>query len=470
MTLELALRLGLIACAIQLCLTYGVHLLLTLSSWYESAQRGRERGAVDFETIAGSRFAPGVSILLPAFDEASTIVRSTHAALALDYPTFEVIVVNDGSRDETLAALAQAFALVPVDRATRTELETEPVEAFYESPTHPRLVVLDKRNGGKADALNAGLNAARHPYVCGVDADTALAQDALLRAMRLCIAEPHEVVGVTSYVDIARDPHRLLSTPSGRRVVELRPLLVAFQALDFLRVFFGNRLASSRNRFMMCATGTFQLWRRDLVARSGGWSRAFSCEDIELTFRLHERLRREREPYRIVCLPDRVAATEGPDTVAKLIAQRERWQRVTLETWWAYRRMFLRPRYGRVGLVGMPLYLLIEVSAPVFETASLVILAIALAKGLVGWKILVWTAALIAAVNATLNAGVVAADDRLSRSYSLRSLLALSLLAPLELLVYRPILSWARLLGTARFLRGDKGWHKFARNRVEVTA
>ena len=235
-------------------------------------------------------------------------------------------------------------------------------------------------------------------------------------------------------------------------------------------MFFGNRIAGSRNRFMMCAAGAFQLWRRDVVEEHGGWSRDFTCEDIELTFRLHESLSRQQRPYRIVCLPDRVGATEGPDTVRSLIAQRERWQRVSLETWWTFRRMLLRPRYGRVGFLGMPCFLVTEILGPFFELAAFVIVGIGIARGIVAWDVLVWTTALVAALNASLNAGAILADDRQSRSYRVSTLVFLSLLAPVELVVYRPIMSCARVIGTVRYLRGDKGWHSFDRNASAVPA
>ncbi len=464
MTVESALRLTVLACAIHLCLTYGAYFLLMISGLYENARRQREHGSVDYETMAQSRFAPGVSIVLAAYNEAATIVPSIESLLALNYPIFEVVVVNDGSKDETLKVLDDAFGLTPVDRSTRTSIPSESIRAFYESPSDSRLVVVDKENGGKADALNAGLNAARYPYICGVDADTVFAQNALLRAMRVCIGDPQTVIGVTSYIEAAADPQTVMATPPGQRPISTRPLLVAFQTLDYLRAFFNNRIAWSRNDFMLCAIGAFQIWRRDIVEEHGGWSRAFTCEDIELTFRLHESLLRQGRPYKIICLPDPVGATEGPDTVRKLVAQRERWQRVTLETFWAFRGMCFNPRYGKVGKLGMPFYLLSEILAPVFEVATIAAVTLGIVLGLIQWELLLWTTIFIALVNGIFNAGAIFAVDRQAREYTITGLLALFVLAPLELIVYRPVMTWARLKGTIRFFRGDKGWHKFDRN------
>jgi cellulose synthase/poly-beta-1,6-N-acetylglucosamine synthase-like glycosyltransferase len=206
------------------------------------------------------------------------------------------------------------------------------------------------------------------------------------------------------------------------------------------------------------------VWRRDIVEEAGGWSREFTCEDIELTFRVHERLRAEGRDYRIVCLPDPVGVTEGPDTVRKLVAQRERWQRVTIETWWAYRHMLFDRRYGSVGMIGMPFYLLSEILAPLFEMASVAAIAGGVLLGVIEWDLLLWVTALIALVNGVFNACAVFGVDRQARQYTIASLLGFFLLAPLELIVYRPVISLARVKGTWRFMRGDKGWHKFERN------
>ena len=146
---------------------------------------------------------------------------------------------------------------------------------------------------------------------------------------------------------------------------------MAYQHMDYLRAFFNNRLAWSRLGFMLCAVGAFQIWRRDVLEEVGGYARNFTCEDIELTFRVHEKFRREGRDYEIHCLPDNVGTTEGPDTVRKLVSQRERWQRVINETVWHYRQMWFRPRYGSVGLLGAPFYLFTEVLAPVFEVLAM---------------------------------------------------------------------------------------------------
>jgi poly-beta-1,6-N-acetyl-D-glucosamine synthase len=456
------------ACAVYLVLLYGSYTILAVFGAIENRDRRNELDREDLETNAGSPFAATVSIVLAAYNEESAIVPAVRSLLELDYPVFEVVVVSDGSTDATVARLERAFELVAVDVSRRSAIATEPIRRSYRSTGFP-LTVVDKENGGKADALNAGLNHCRYRYICGVDADVVFARDALLTTMRAFTKDPDTTVGLTSYVEIAEDPSRTMSAPPGERPAD-GSLLITFQTLDYLRSFFNNRIAWSRFNFMLCAIGAFQIWRRDVLEEVGGWSRDYTCEDIELTFRLHQQLRRQRVDYRIVCLPDTVGATEGPDTVRKLVSQRERWQRVTLETWWAYRHMLLNPRYGTVGLLGMPFYFLSEIVAPLFEVAAVVTLVAGVSLGLVDWRVFAIVTLAIALFNACFNAMAILAVEVQSAAHRRAALARLLLAGPLELVLFRPVIGWARLKGTWRFFRRDKGWHKFERNVRTETA
>ena len=457
------LSIAVLVCIAYLVFTTAVYVTLTLIGAVESLVRKQESRSEDYRTLGASRFTIPVSIVVPAYNEERVIAATTRSMLELDYPEHEVVVVNDGSSDGTLAALIEAFGLEPYEAFVRRVFPHEEVRAMYRCPERPNLVVVDKVNGGKADALNAALNVARYRYVCGVDADTWFDSKALLRGMRLAVQDPARIIGVTSHMTTARKPEVAMSAEPGRRRVDLHPLM-AFQHLDFLRAFFNNRTAWSRGNYMLCSPGAFAIWRRDVLEEVGGYSNTFTCEDIEMTFRIHEKYLREGRDYRILSLTDNVATTEGPDTVGKLVSQRERWQRVIDETVWHYRRMWFNRRYKAVGLVGTPFYLLTEVLAPAFEVLGLLALVGAIALGLFQPLTFVVMVAAIAFTNAALTASAILFEDVQSRSYRKRDLVALLLYAPLDFVLYRPIILWARLKGSWGFLRGDKSWHKFARN------
>ena len=436
---------------------------LALVSAFESNVRRRESRAEDYRTLASSRFTIPVSVVVSAYNEETSIAPAIDSLLELAYPEFEVIVVNDGSTDRTLEHLRERYRLEPFEIFLRAVFPCEDVLGTYRSATHPNLLVVDKANGGKADAMNAGLNAARYRYVCGVDADMVFETDALLKGMRLAIQDPGRIVGVASQLGIALDPERTMAAPRGQRPIDRRPF-IAYQHLDFLRAFLNNRLAWSRLGFMLCASGGFHIWRRDVLEELGGYSLGFTCEDIELTFRAHERFLREGREYAVLSLPDNIGTTEGPDTVRKLVSQRERWQRVIDETVWHYRRMWFNPKYRSVGLVGVPFYLVTEVFAPVFEVLALVSLPVAFALGVFDLSAFLLMLGALAFVTGALTASAILLDDLHSRAYRIKDLAWLLLLAPLDLVLYRPIIFWARFKGSWGFLRGDKSWHRFERN------
>ncbi len=386
MTVEQALLAAVVVSVAYLVVVYTAYIVLVVVGAFENRLRRDESAAEDYDTIAASRFTIPVSVIAPAYDEETAILDSVQSLLAFDYPEFEVIVVNDGSSDRTLEVLQEEYALEPYELFTRSLFPSAEVHGVYRSAVEPRLLVVDKENGGKADGLNAGLNVARSRYVCCVDADTIFEPDALLKAMRLVVEDPARVIGVASFLTVSENALETMSEPVGSRRIGWKPL-IAFQQLDFMRAFFNNRLAWSRLDFMLCAPGAFQVWRKDVLEEVGGYESRFSCEDIELTYRVHERMRREQRDYKIICLPDNVATTEGPDTVRKLVSQRERWQRVIIETVVHYRRLLFNPRYGAVGLVGAPFYLLSEVLAPFFEVLALVTIPVAAFLGVLDWSV-----------------------------------------------------------------------------------
>ena len=451
------------ACLAYLLAVFAAFAVMLVGSALEHARLASQARSEDYEALSDSHFTIPVSVIAPAYNEEVVIEASVRSLLALAYPEFEVIVVNDGSRDGTLEVLRKTFDLEQREVFYRRRFDSRRIRGVYRSRLYPNLVVVDKENGGKADALNAGLNLARLRYICTVDADTVYYPQALLSSLRLPMRDPATIVGVTSQVTISRRPEEG-HAPGGTARVDGH-LLTDFQLLDYMRAFVNNRLGWSRWNFMLCSVGAFAVWRRDIVEQLGGFSGAFTCEDIEFTFRVHEHFRRAGLPYRIVALPESVGRTEGPDSIRSLVSQRARWQRVITETVWHYRRMMFNPRYGSVGIVGVPYYMLVEVLAPVFEVLAVVVAPVAWWIGVLEGRDFVTMLIAMSLANGVLTNLAVLAYAGGARSYALRDLLHLMGLGLTDLFLYRPVLIYAQAKGLVDFLRGDKEWHKFARNR-----
>ena len=456
---------------VYLAFVYVVDFALMGTAIVENALRGRGRRAEDFESLAASRFTIPVSVITGVHNEEPVVIATVESLLELDYPEFEVIVVNDASTDRTLELLRERYELEPREVFYRRVLPSRPVVATYRSRIEPKLTVVDKAasGGNKADALNGALNFCRFRYVCAVDGDTIYLADALLKGMRLALKDPARVVAVTSQIAVASLPEKR----TGRNGEELidRTLLSNFQHIEYLRAFLNDRLAWSRLDFMFCMSGAFSIYRRDVLEEIGGFSEEFSCEDLEVTFRVHEHFRRKGERYEVLALPELVAYTEGPATIRGLVAQRERWHRVILETVWHYRNMLGRPRYGAIGVLGVPFLIVSEVIAPIFEAVAIAALAAAVAIGLFEPVEYLLVFGIMSFANALLTSVAILLDDQAMRTYRLRHLVRLLLLSPFELVAYRPVLIWARLKGMWGFFRGDRRWGKFERNiRAEPAA
>lgn len=401
-----------------------------------------------------TRLEPPISVLLPAYNEERTIVNSVRSILQLRYSDYEVIVVNDGSGDATLAALTQAFALRPFPQAYQARLQTRGVRGVYRSREHPSLVVIDKENGGKADAINAGINAARYPLFCCIDADSILDRDSLLRVAQPFI-EDASTVACGGTVRLANG----CEVRDGQLVRVGLPAswLPRFQSVEYLRGFLFGRMGWSGPNGLLIISGAFGLMHKDTVIECGGYRHHTVGEDMELVVRMH-RLLRGRRRYRISYVPEPVCWTEAPEDWKTLRNQRVRWQRGLCESLWLNRGMFLAGRPNVAGWIAYPYFVVFEWAAPMVEAFGYLLLAWLLLFQGVRWD----TAALF--LLAALCFGVLLSTIALmleELSFHVyprpRDLLILFAASVLENFGYRQVNVWWRLVGTWQWLLGKRG-------------
>jgi cellulose synthase/poly-beta-1,6-N-acetylglucosamine synthase-like glycosyltransferase len=435
----------------------GMYIIFTGVAWKELTHHLRARRYLPLEEVFASPLTPGVSVLLPAFNEEAGIVDSVRSLLALRYPRFEIIVVNDGSTDRTLAALTDAFDLAPIRKAMRSAIPTARVEGAYASRVHPRLTVIDKRNGGKADALNAGANAARLPYLCAVDADSLIESGALLQVAAPIVDDPELTVATGGIVRIANG-----CTVDHGRVTQVGLPdngLATLQVIEYLRAFLVGRVGWSRLNSLLIVSGAFGLFRRSLVEEVGGWWTETVGEDMELVVRLHRHLRSAGIPYRISFIPDPVCWTEVPEKIRGLEQQRRRWHRGMGEALWRHRAIALRPRYGVLGMVAYPYFFLLELLGPVIGFIGV---PVTILWWLLGGLSLMWFvgfAVVAFLVGSLLSVAALALEEfnfrRLGRR---RDVARLVIYSALESIGYRQLNDWWRTMGVFDLLRRRKGW------------
>ncbi|ASJ92516.1 glycosyl transferase [Porphyrobacter sp. CACIAM 03H1] len=406
--------------------------------------------------------APPIAVIAPAYNEELTVVESVRSLLALHYPSFEVLLVNDGSKDGTLARVIAEFGLKRVGCYIDDSVTHQPIRGFYASPDLPRLLVIDKENGGKADALNAGINAARSPLFCAIDADSILETDALLRVVRPFIDYPDKTVAVGGTIRIANGCTIDTGRVTGVRLP--RNFLALVQIMEYLRAFLMARLALGQMQALTVISGAFGLFSRQRVVEVGGYSHGTVGEDMELVIKLHRHMRDLKLPYRIDFIPEPVCWTECPEDLGVLARQRSRWQRGALECFVKHRDMTFNPRYGRIGFVGFGHIVLVDVLGPLIEVLGYILVPL-----LWGLKLLAlpWLLAFLAA---TFTFGIaisaltlILEEVQLRRFPRARELAILALISVIENLGYRQLSNVWRLKGWWQFLRREQGWGAMTR-------
>lgn len=357
-----------------------LYLVFSIIAFFVLVQHRRRWTSRALDIVMRSPATPPISVIAPAYNEEATIEQSLRSLLLLNYPRFEVVVVNDGSKDKTVDVMVEKFGLMQAPVVYQQPLQTQKVKALYRSLDNPDLVVIDKANGGKADAINAGINAARHPLVCVIDADSILEPEALMRAVLPFVESPHTLAtgGIIRIVNDCR-------VESGRVTQIGMPAswLARFQVVEYLRAFLSGRVAMSAFNALLIISGAFGLFRRDAVIEVGGFRHDTIGEDMEIVARLHRHWRDNNRPYRIVFQPDPVCWTEAPETRKILGSQRNRWQRGTCQVLSYHMGMTLRPKYGSVGMFAMPYFLIFEAFGPIIEASGYIVTAVAVAFGLI---------------------------------------------------------------------------------------
>ncbi len=402
-----------------------------------------------------------ISILVPAYNEQETIVENIKSLISLNYPKFEVIVINDGSKDETLNRVIQEFDLKEVHQPVRYRINTNKIRGIYKNLDIPNLIVVDKENGGKADALNAGINISNYPIVTSIDADSILESDSLVRVVMPFI-EDKKTIAVGGIVRIANG-----SVIKRGRVVDIglpKSRVAMFQIVEYLRAFLTGRVGWDAVNSLLIVSGAFGAFKKDAVIEVGGYAKNTIGEDMELIVKMHDYLLRNKRKYRIKFVPDPVCWTQAPETLKDLRSQRRRWHIGLMDSLLKYKRMFFNPRYKQIGLIAVPYFWLFEMMGPVIEIIGYVMIPLAYIFGLLNLKyfLLFFAASILYGI--LLSLGAILLEEYTFNKYpTLKQLMKLSLYGVLENFGYRQLTTLYRIEGIVKFRKMKHSWGKIKR-------
>lgn len=450
-----------------------VYMLIVISSYvmmliYALKRLRKEQGLdkSDYEKVhLNAMYSKPISIIVPAYNEEIGVVDSVHSLLNLNYPEVEIIIVNDGSKDQTLQRAIEAFQMVPIQRIVRKEIPSKEIIQLYQSTIYQNCILVDKENGGKADALNAGINVSKYPYFCSIDGDSILDANSLVRIMKPIMQSNGEVIAVGGNVRIANGVDMELGTV--KQQMMSKNAIVVMQIIEYLRAFLMGRIAFSRFNLVLIISGAFSVFSKKYVVDVGGYAVSTIGEDMELVVKLHRHLKETDDDKRIEFVADPVCWTEAPESLNVLRKQRRRWHQGLLESLWKHRRMTLNPKYGGVGLVSFPYFWLIECLGPVIELGGYIYVICAYFLGGVYYEVALLLLLLFVIYGSLFSAIAVLFEAwTLDRYPSAREISRVVVLALTEIFWYRPLTLIWRLEGFVHFFLGRKEWGNMERKGI----
>ncbi|MEK3973577.1 glycosyltransferase [Psychrobacillus sp. FSL K6-2684] len=435
-------------------LTYSIMLLMAFHQLRKQSKLDKDELDDDYIDVIYSK---PVSIIVPAYNEEAGVIDSIHSLLSLRYPQTELIVVNDGSTDTTQQKVIEQFKMKKIKKIIRDQLTTEPILDIYQSDIHPNLLLVNKKNGGKADALNAGINVARYPYFCSIDGDSILEETSLLRVMKPIILSNGEVIATGGNIRIANGSDIQLGSIFKTGLSD--NFLVVMQVVEYLRAFLMGRIALSKFNLVLIISGAFSVFSKQWVIEAGGYSKHNIGEDMELVVKLHRLLKERNSKKRIEFVPDPVCWTEAPQDLATLRKQRRRWHQGLITSLWKHRKMTFNPKYGGIGMISFPYFWIVECLGPIIELGGYVYIIFAFFLGDIYYEIAILLSLLFVVYGAIFSALSILLEAWSTNTFpKVRDVFRLIVISLTEIFWYKPLTLFWRCEGIVHFMLGKNVW------------
>lgn len=441
------------------------YLMLAQISTRELKKYLKKNSFIDYDVLLTSEFAPSLSLIAPAYNEGFTIEENVKSLLSLNYSNYEVIVVNDGSKDNSMEILIKTYDLILTDIEVHSKIETKKIKGLYTSrnAAYKKLIVVDKENGGKADALNVGLNIAQNRYIVCIDVDCILDKDSLLKLAKPFLESyGKRVIATGGVVRIANQ-----CVIKNGRLVEVNipdALLPRIQVLEYLRAFLLGRMAWGKLDGLLLISGAFGAFDKEIALLAGGYSTKTVGEDMELVVRMRRYMLENKIPYTVCYIPDPLCWTEAPEDFKIFKKQRSRWMRGTIETLSIHKKMFLNPKYKLLGMLSVPYWALFEFLAPAIEFIGLVITVIFLIFGLLNWHFFLLLLLFVYFFAVLFSVIALYSEERTYHKYPKQAdFFKLLLAAFIEPIYFHPLTVYASLIGYKEKIMGTKGWGEMTR-------
>lgn len=444
---------------------FTVYVMLAIVSAVALRWYLRKNSYVDYNSIILAPLTPSISVIAPAYNEEKSIVDNIRALLSLYYNNFEVIVVNDGSKDDTFKRMLEAYDLEKVNYYFDYRIPCKRIRGVYKSKNRSfkRLTVIDKVNGGKSDALNAGINISKNDLICSIDVDSIMESDALLKLVKPFMEQTNsKVIGTGGVIRIANS-----CDIEGGQISRIKlpdRFLPRVQVLEYTRAFLMARMAWGKLNGLLIISGALGMFDKEIVISCGGYSIETVGEDMELVVRMRKYMSQRKEKYKVVYIPDPLVWTEVPATLKVLGRQRNRWTRGTIETLAKHKALFLNPRYGVLGMISYPFWMLFEWLAPLIEFIGLVYFGLLAIFGQPNWSFFFLLLAFVYTFAISMSTWAILFEEMTFHKYKQkRELFKLVLTGLMEPVFFHPLTVYWSVRGNIDYLRGVRSWGKMDR-------
>ena len=444
---------------------FGSYLLLGIFSAIALRKYLRKNSYVNYNSLVLSPLSPKISIIAPAFNESKTIIDNVRTLLSLYYNNFEVILVNDGSTDNTFEKVEEAFELEKVNYYFDYRIPCERIKGVYKSsnPSFNRLTVIDKNNGGKADSLNAGINICKSSLFVSIDADSIIEADSILKLVKPFLEEKDsKVIGTGGVIRIVNS----CDTELGhiRQINVPKKILPRLQVLDYTRAFLLGRMAWSQLDGLMLISGAMGIFDRETVIKAGGYSTKTVGEDMELVLRMRRYMAENHSKYEVTYIPDPLCWTEVPSDLKSLRKQRTRWTRGLVESLKTHRSLFFNPKFHKLGMLGYPYWLFFEWLSPLIAFGGFIYTIILILTSGINWPFYLLLFVFVYSFAVLLTTWAILFEEITFHKYRRkRDVFKLIATAFIEPFIY-PVHTWFAVRGNFEALRGKQGWGKAERS------
>jgi len=434
------------------------YLMLAIFSIIEINKYNRRNRYINYTPLLNSPHVPGISVIAPAFNEGAVIKNGVHTLLSLNYPKFEVIIVNDGSTDDSLQQLIDEYDLVVVNFFYREKVKCQPVKSVYKStnPVYSKLIVVDKENGqSKADASNAGINVSSYPLFLCTDIDCILHKDTLVKMVKPFVEEKTRVIATGAVIRISNS----CEVENGylQKVRVPKQYLPLFQELEYIRAFLLGRMAWSKINALMLVSGGIGLFDKEIVLAAGGYDHASFGEDMELISRMRMWMHDNKQKYLVTYIPESLCYTEVPASLNVFARQRTRWAKGLAQTLWIHKKIFFNPKYKIFGLLTFPYWVFFEWLAPLIEAGGVIYYVYLIITGQINWPYAIVLLLFIYSFSVMITLISILWDDFAGMKYTRkREVLKLCLAAAAEPFAYHPLVLFFSLRGNWFFFTNKK--------------